>query len=52
MIRREWIKSGAIVIDVGIHRLPLEPSCDSADRNRGRLVDEVMFAEAQRSNQS
>jgi methylenetetrahydrofolate dehydrogenase (NADP+)/methenyltetrahydrofolate cyclohydrolase len=41
MIRREWVKSGAIVIDVGIHRLPPGPGGDS-----GRLVGDVMFEEA------
>jgi methylenetetrahydrofolate dehydrogenase (NADP+)/methenyltetrahydrofolate cyclohydrolase len=41
MIRRDWIKSGAIVIDVGINRLPPEPGRDS-----GRLVGDVMFEEA------
>jgi len=40
MIRREWIKSGAIVIDVGINRLPPEPG-----RDIGRLVGDVMFEE-------
>ena len=38
MVRREWIKPGATVIDVGINRLP------SAD-GKTRLVGDVAFAE-------
>jgi len=34
-IRGDWIKSGAVVIDVGINRLP-----------NGKLVGDVAFAEA------
>jgi methylenetetrahydrofolate dehydrogenase (NADP+)/methenyltetrahydrofolate cyclohydrolase len=41
MIRREWLKEGATVIDVGINRLPPEPGCE-----KGRLVGDVAFAEA------
>ena len=42
MVRGEWIKSGAIVIDVGINRVP------NAERSgRTRLVGDVAFAEAQ-----
>jgi methylenetetrahydrofolate dehydrogenase (NADP+)/methenyltetrahydrofolate cyclohydrolase len=39
MVRGEWIKPGATVIDVGINRLP------TAD-GKGRLVGDVAFAEA------
>lgn len=39
MIRGDWIKPGAIVIDVGINRLPTEDG-------KGRLVGDVAFAEA------
>jgi methylenetetrahydrofolate dehydrogenase (NADP+)/methenyltetrahydrofolate cyclohydrolase len=38
MVRRDWIKPGATVIDVGINRLP------SAD-GKTRLVGDVAFAE-------
>ena len=42
MIRGDWIKPGATVIDVGINRI------DAADRGTGksRLVGDVAFAEA------
>jgi methylenetetrahydrofolate dehydrogenase (NADP+)/methenyltetrahydrofolate cyclohydrolase len=39
MIRGEWIKPGAIVIDVGINRVP-------TDDGKGRLVGDVAFDEA------
>ena len=42
MVRADWIKPGATVIDVGINRLPPEPG-----KERGRLVGDVAFAEAQ-----
>ncbi len=42
MVRGDWIKPGASVIDVGINRLPPEPGKD-----KGRLVGDVAFAEAQ-----
>jgi methylenetetrahydrofolate dehydrogenase (NADP+)/methenyltetrahydrofolate cyclohydrolase len=41
MIRGDWIKPGACVIDVGINRLPPEPGAD-----KGRLVGDAAFAEA------
>ena len=41
MVRGDWIKPGATVIDVGINRLPPEPG-----KERGRLVGDVAFAEA------
>jgi methylenetetrahydrofolate dehydrogenase (NADP+)/methenyltetrahydrofolate cyclohydrolase len=40
MIRGDWVKPGAIVIDVGINRVP------DAD-GKGRLVGDVAFAEAE-----
>ncbi|WP_120716973.1 bifunctional methylenetetrahydrofolate dehydrogenase/methenyltetrahydrofolate cyclohydrolase FolD [Tsuneonella amylolytica] len=40
MVRGDWIKPGAVVIDVGINRLPPE---DGAAK--GRLVGDVAFAE-------
>ena len=39
MIRGDWIKPGATVIDVGINRVP-------TDDGKGRLVGDVAFAEA------
>ncbi len=41
MIRADWIKPGATVIDVGINRLPPEDG-----KTKGRLVGDVAFAEA------
>lgn len=42
MIKSDWIKPGAIVIDVGINRI------DAEDGGRGRLVGDVDFAGAQK----
>ena len=41
MIRGDWIRPGATVIDVGINRVP-----DPADPSRTRLVGDVAFDEA------
>ena len=41
MVKGDWIKPGATVIDVGINRLPPEPGKD-----KGRLVGDVDYAEA------
>ena len=41
MVRGNWIKPGATVIDVGINRLP-----PTEDRPKGRLVGDVAYAEA------
>ncbi len=41
MVRADWIKPGAIIIDVGINRLPPEPG-----KEKGRLVGDVAYAEA------
>jgi methylenetetrahydrofolate dehydrogenase (NADP+)/methenyltetrahydrofolate cyclohydrolase len=41
MVRGDWIKPGATVIDVGINRLP--PAAEGA---KGRLVGDVAFDEA------
>jgi methylenetetrahydrofolate dehydrogenase (NADP+)/methenyltetrahydrofolate cyclohydrolase len=38
MVRRDWIKPGATVIDVGINRIPREDG-------KARLVGDVAFAE-------
>lgn len=43
MIKGDWIKPGAIVVDVGINRLPPEPG-----QSKGRLVGDVDFEEARR----
>ena len=40
MVRGDFVKPGAIVIDVGINRLP------AGDGGKGRLVGDVAFAEA------
>ena len=39
MVRGDWIKPGAVVIDVGINRLP-------TDDGKGRLVGDVAYDEA------
>jgi methylenetetrahydrofolate dehydrogenase (NADP+)/methenyltetrahydrofolate cyclohydrolase len=39
MVRGDWIKPGAVVIDVGINRVPTEDG-------KGRLVGDVAFEEA------
>ncbi len=41
MIRKDWLKDGATVIDVGINRLPPEPGAE-----KGRLVGDVAYDEA------
>ncbi|WP_427969131.1 bifunctional methylenetetrahydrofolate dehydrogenase/methenyltetrahydrofolate cyclohydrolase FolD [Altererythrobacter sp.] len=41
MVKAEWLKPGATVIDVGINRLPPEPGTE-----KGRLVGDVAFDEA------
>lgn len=41
MVRADWLKPGATVIDVGINRLPPE-----AGSEKGKLVGDVAFAEA------
>jgi methylenetetrahydrofolate dehydrogenase (NADP+)/methenyltetrahydrofolate cyclohydrolase len=40
MIRGDWIKPGALVIDVGINRIP------GAEPGKTRLVGDVALAEA------
>ncbi len=40
MVKADWIKPGATVIDVGINRLPPEPGSD-----KGRLVGDVDYAD-------
>ncbi|MFL0354882.1 bifunctional methylenetetrahydrofolate dehydrogenase/methenyltetrahydrofolate cyclohydrolase FolD [Erythrobacter sp. GH1-10] len=41
MIRKDWLKDGATVIDVGINRLPPEPGAE-----KGKLVGDVAYDEA------
>lgn len=41
MVKREWLKDGATVIDVGINRLPPEPG-----KEKGKLVGDVAYDEA------
>ena len=42
MVKAEWLKPQATVIDVGINRLPAEPGAD-----KGRLVGDVDYGAAQ-----
>ena len=42
MVRGDWVKPGAIVIDVGINRVP----GDASGRPKTRLVGDVAYAEA------
>jgi methylenetetrahydrofolate dehydrogenase (NADP+)/methenyltetrahydrofolate cyclohydrolase len=44
-IRGSWIKPGAIVIDVGINRVPRDGQ-DAAGLPKTKLVGDVAFAEA------
>ena len=41
MVKGDWLKEGAVVIDVGINRLDPEPG-----KEKGRLVGDVATAEA------
>ena len=45
MIRGDWIKPGATVIDVGINRVPSADPVKAAD-GKSRIVGDVAFAEA------
>jgi methylenetetrahydrofolate dehydrogenase (NADP+) / methenyltetrahydrofolate cyclohydrolase len=45
LVRGDWIKPGAIVIDVGINRVPGE-GMDAAGRRKTRLVGDVAWPEA------
>jgi len=45
MVRGDWIKPGAIVIDVGINRVPGQ-GLDAAGKPKTRLVGDVAYAEA------
>ncbi len=41
MIRGDWVKPGAIVIDVGINRVP-------GENGKSKLVGDVNYAEAEK----
>jgi methylenetetrahydrofolate dehydrogenase (NADP+) / methenyltetrahydrofolate cyclohydrolase len=45
LVRGDWVKPGAIVIDVGINRVPGE-GLDGAGQPKSRLVGDVVYAEA------
>jgi methylenetetrahydrofolate dehydrogenase (NADP+)/methenyltetrahydrofolate cyclohydrolase len=45
MIRGDWVKEGAVVIDVGINRIDL-PASSSPDAKKTKLVGDVAFDEA------
>ena len=45
MVRGDWIKPGAIVIDVGINRVPAQ-GIDASGGPKTRLVGDVAYAEA------
>ena len=45
MVRRDWIKPGAVVIDVGINRVPSKDPVKAAE-GKTRVVGDVAFAEA------
>jgi methylenetetrahydrofolate dehydrogenase (NADP+)/methenyltetrahydrofolate cyclohydrolase len=47
MVRGAWVKPGAIVIDVGINRVPGQ-GLDAAGKPKTRLVGDVAYAEAAR----
>ncbi len=47
MVRGSWVKPGAIVIDVGINRVPGE-GLDDAGKPKTRLVGDIAYAEAAR----
>ena len=47
MVRGDWVKPGACVIDVGINRVPApEKGLDNAGQARTKLVGDVAFDEA------
>jgi methylenetetrahydrofolate dehydrogenase (NADP+) / methenyltetrahydrofolate cyclohydrolase len=45
MVRGDWVKPGAIVIDVGINRVPGQ-GLDASGKPKTRLVGDVAYAEA------
>ena len=48
MVRGDWVKPGAIVIDVGINRLAAQ-GLDAAGKPKTRLVGDVAYAKLQAS---
>jgi methylenetetrahydrofolate dehydrogenase (NADP+)/methenyltetrahydrofolate cyclohydrolase len=46
MVKADWIKPGAVVIDVGVNRVPSKDPIKAA-AGKTRLVGDVAFAEAQ-----
>ena len=47
LVRGEWIRPGAVVLDVGINRLPAEPRAEGgAKEPAGKLVGDVDFESA------
>ena len=45
MVRGDWVKPGAVVIDVGINRVPAD-GLDASGKPKTRLVGDVAYAEA------
>ena len=45
LVRGDWVKPGAVVIDVGVNRIPGE-GLNASGQPRTRLVGDVVFAEA------
>jgi methylenetetrahydrofolate dehydrogenase (NADP+) / methenyltetrahydrofolate cyclohydrolase len=45
MVRGDWVKPGAIVIDVGVNRVPGN-GLDASGRPKTRLVGDVAYSEA------
>lgn len=45
MVKRDWIKPGAVVVDVGINRVPSKDPVKAAE-GKTRLVGDVDFADA------
>ncbi|MGD1038211.1 MAG: bifunctional methylenetetrahydrofolate dehydrogenase/methenyltetrahydrofolate cyclohydrolase FolD [Roseiarcus sp.] len=45
MVRGDWVKPGAIVIDVGVNRVPGQ-GLDAKGRPKTRLIGDVAYAEA------
>jgi len=45
MVRADWVKPGAIVIDVGINRVPAQGG-DASGKTKTRLVGDVAYGEA------
>jgi methylenetetrahydrofolate dehydrogenase (NADP+) / methenyltetrahydrofolate cyclohydrolase len=46
MIRGDWVKPGAVVIDVGINRVDVPGELNAAGQQKTRLVGDVAYAEA------